>query len=280
MQHNNIILLDEFEYYKARKDPSSLRFINDSLLQPILMTGDVGKSIIKRSHLDNLISGSLLVTSQVCPSKYFDIHSPNLVQDLRDEYFEILLKYAPFFGASEVIITYEANESSEAVRSNEKKSNYAGEASKYFTSGKASYSDHSAQDNSNNQKSAYTHTKSQLTNSKLRKSKKEDIIRIFEQDGIAYDSIPLLSRMLSLFGGSEVIEEKIFIGKTIQSSERLLKQIDSAISAKHDLFSAQCDANYMSETKQSLQSFQSSKFGISIKFDQKSKGLISRLLGN
>jgi hypothetical protein len=266
-KNNNVILLDEFDYYKANKDNASSIFIESSSLRPVLMTSEEGEKIKEKSLSgEQPISGTMLVASQINPNKYYDVHSQDLTQTLREDYFEILLKYAPMFGASEVIITYEVNDKSHEKQSEQSESKFKGDGSyKGFDAG-ASCASSSSQDTANTMKATTKLTKSQTTNHRLKKANKEEIIKCFEEDGIRYDSIPLFSRMLMTFNGTELIKEGISISKTVQSSDRILKQLEAAISAKNILFSAQLNANYMSETKQSLETFQSTEIEISIQF--------------
>lgn len=267
MQKNNVILLDEFDYYKASKDNASSNFIHNSSLYPVLMTSDEGRDIIEKSFSgDRQISGTMLVASQINPNKYFDVHSPDLIQTLREDYFEILLKYAPIFGASEVIIKYEANENSHEKEFSQTRHQINAGGSYKGIDVNGSYSDKSLQDSSNTTTTKAIITKSQKTNPKLKKATIEEIIKCFEEDGIVYDSIPLFKRMISTFNGIEFIKEGISISKTVQSSDKILKQLEAAISTKNILFTAQLDTNYMSETKQALQTFQSTEIEISIQF--------------
>lgn len=268
MQKNNVILLDEFDYYKSEKDNASSNFIHNSSLTKVLMTSDEGKNIIQKSLLgEQPISGTMLVASQINPNQYYDVHSQNLTQTLREDYFEILLRYAPLFGASEVIITYEANENSreKQFEQTQHQINAGGSYNKGIDVN-GSYSNNSSQDSSDAEKNTIKTIKSQKTNPKPKKATREEIIKCFEEDGIAYNSIPLFSRMLTTFNGTELIKEGISISKTVQSSDKILKQLEAAISAKNILFTAQLDTNYMSETKRSLQTFQSTEIEISIEF--------------
>lgn len=268
MQKNNVILLDEFDYYKSEKDNASSNFIHNSSLTKVLMTSDEGKNIIQKSLFgEQPISGTMLVASQINPNQYYDVHSQNLTQTLREDYFEILLRYAPLFGASEVIITYEANENSreKQFEQTQHQINAGGSYNKGIDVN-GSYSNNSSQDSSDAEKNTIKTIKSQKTNPKPKKATREEIIKCFEEDGIAYNSIPLFSRMLTTFNGTELIKEGISISKTVQSSDKILKQLEAAISAKNILFTAQLDASYMSETKRSLQTFQSTEIEISIEF--------------
>ncbi|HZF71242.1 hypothetical protein [Sulfuricurvum sp.] len=267
MQKNNVILLDEFDYYKSEKDNASSNFVHNSSLTKVLMTSDEGKNIIQKSLLgEQPISGTMLVASQINPNQYYDVHSQNLTQTLREDYFEILLRYAPFFGASEVIITYEVNDNTNTRQSEKEKYQVKGDGSYKGFDARASYGNSSSQDGSNTTKATIKLTKSQKTNPKLKKATREEIIKCFEEDGIAYNSIPLFSRMLTNFNGTELIKEGISISKTVQSSDKILKQLEAAISAKNILFTAQLHASYMSETLQTLQTFQSTEIEISIQF--------------
>jgi hypothetical protein len=267
MQKNNVILLDEFDYYKANKDNASSIFLQSSSLHPLLITSDEGKKIIKESLSgEQPISGTMLVASQINPNKYFDVHSPDLIQTLREDYFEILLKYAPIFGASEVIIKYEANENSHEKQFSQTQHQINAGGSYKGIDADGSYSDKSLQNSSNTTTTKAIITKSQKTNPKLKKATREEIIKCFEEDGIVYNSIPLFSRMIGTFNGTEFIKEGISISKTVQSSDKILKQLEAAISTKNILFTAQLDTNYMSETKQALQTFQITEIEISIQF--------------
>jgi hypothetical protein len=267
MQKNNVILLDEFDYYKSEKDNASSNFIHNSSLTKVLIISDEGKRIIQKSLLgEQPISGTMLVASQINPNQYYDVHSQNLTQTLREDYFEILLRYAPLFGASEVIITYEANENSREKQFEQTQHQINAGGSYKGIDVNGSYSNNSSQDSSDAEKKTIKTIKSQKTNPKLKKATREEIIKCFEEDGIAYNSIPLFSRMLTTFNGTELIKEGISISKTVQSSDKILKQLEAAISAKNILFTAQLDASYMSETKQSLQTFQSTEIEITIQF--------------
>ena len=267
MQKNNVILLDEFDYYKSEKDNSSSNFIHNSSLTKDLTTSDEGKNIIQKSLLgEQPISGTMLVASQINPNRYYDVHSQDLTQTLQKDYFEILLRYAPFFGASEVIITCEVNDNSSIKQSEQIKAQFNADGNYGGLDASASSKNSSLQDGSNTTKRTTKLTQSQKTNPKLKKASIEEIIKCFEEDGIAYNSIPLFSRMLTTFNGTELIKEGISISKTVQSSDKILKQLVAAISAKNILFTAQLDANYMLETKQALQTFQSTEIEISIQF--------------
>lgn len=267
MQKNNVILLDEFDYYKSEKDNASSNFIHNSSLTKVLMTSDEGKNIIQKSLFgEQPISGTMLVASQINPNQYYDVHSQDLTQTLREDYFEILLRYAPLFGASEVIITYEVNDNSSTKQSEQTKVQYNADSSCKSLDASVSYEASSEQDGTNTTKATTKLTKSQKTNPKLKKASKEEIIKCFEEDGIVYNSIPLFSRMLTTFNGTELIKEGISISKTVQSSDKILKQLEAAISAKNILYTAQLDASYMLETKQALQTFQSTEIEISIQF--------------
>jgi hypothetical protein len=269
MHKNNVILLDEFDYYKSEKDIASSDFIQKSSLTKVLMTSEDAKQIIDKSLSGSRpMSGSILVASQINPNKYFDVNNQNLTENLREDFFETLLRYAPKFGASEVTVTYKTNEKSDEKQSEQKEYEFNADGSYKGTDIKGLYSNNSFQDSSNIRNTTYDILKNQKSNQKVKKATKEEVIKCFEEEGIAYKSIDLFVRMLDNFDGNELINEKISISKTVQTSDKLLKQLNAAISAKNILFSAQLDASYMSETKQALETFQSTELEITIKFHE------------
>ena len=265
----NIILLDEFDYYKSEKDIASFNFIQKSSLKSILMTSVEGKNIIEKSLSDNQpISGIILVASQVNPNKYFDIRSENLREDLREDFFYSLIKYAPMFGASKISITSKDNKISQEKQSEQEKSQYKAAGSYEGLDANASYLTSSSQDGSNATNRTKNHIREREFFEGLKKANTEEIIKCFEEDGIDYKSIPLFKEMIDNFSGNKHINEEILISTSEQSSKNLLNQLDAAIAAKNVLFSAQLDVNYMSETKQAIQTFQSTTIKISIHFHE------------
>lgn len=266
-KNNNVILLDEFDYYKSEKDNASSNFIRDLSLTKVLMISDEGKNIIQKSLFGKQpISGIILVASQVNPNKYFDIRSENLRENLREDFFNSLIKYAPMFGASKISITSKDNKISQEKQSEQEKSEYKAGGSYKGLDANASYLTSSSQDGSNATNRTKNHIREREFFEGLKKANTEEIIKCFEEDGIDYKSIPLFKEMIDNFSGNKHINEEILISTSEQSSKNLLNKLDVAIDAKNVLFSAQLDVDYMLQTKQAIQTFQSTKIKISIHF--------------
>lgn len=282
MQNKNIILLDEFDYYKAHKDDNSGDFIKTASLKPIQMGSDEGRTIVKNSLMGNQpISGTILTASQINPNKYYDIHSEELIESLSNDFFEILLKYAPMFGASKIKINYITHINVNKHQSHTIKADVNCNVEYEGTDANGGFSSQSDQNVSKFTSSKITLFKEQETNSSLKKSNKQEIIKCLEEDGIDYKTNPLIDRMLHNFNGHEVIKEIISISKTVQVSDRLLQTLKTSGEVKNILFSAQFNSDYISEINRKLETFQSTSLEIFIQFhevEEKPKTFLDKLL--
>jgi hypothetical protein len=231
------------------------------------MGSDEGRNIVKSSLMGNQPkSGTILTASQINSNKYYDIHSEELIESLSNDFFEILLKYAPMFGASEITINYITHVNVNKNQSHTVQANVEGEGEYEVTNAKGSFSCQSDQNNSKVTSSKTTLFKEQKTNSTLKKTNKQEIIKCLEEDGINYKTNPLIDRMLHNFNGHEVIKEIISISKTVQASDQLLQTLKTSGEVKNILFSAQFNTNYLSEINQNLEAFQSTSLEIFIQF--------------
>ncbi|KIM10286.1 MAG: hypothetical protein KU37_10825 [Sulfuricurvum sp. PC08-66] len=100
---HKVIILDEFDIYKAQNDKKSREALESADLEPVEIQSEKFQTITKYND-DRYSSGTILVASPYKSNIFYP--AIGLEEKLRHEYFQLLYIYAPIFGVSEIKISY------------------------------------------------------------------------------------------------------------------------------------------------------------------------------
>ena len=251
MGKEKVILLDEYDFYKAENDSTSRNFLKEQDLYPVLIDSAKGLQIIGRKSYQ---SGTIMVQSPNNKNNYFSIL--NAIQDYKDEYFEILMTYAPLLGASEITIRCNIDES-QVEKANAKH--------------KASVNIPTSEINTEYHHSSLSDKMRSLKREQHQKTKPssidtESVIEKLKVNGINYEVIPILKRMLNRELHLELLKDSIEIVEIMKESKTTLGRLSTNVGIKKIPILKKVGVEYEGESASELILMNETKIEIEIKF--------------
>jgi hypothetical protein len=262
MDHKKVILLDEYDFYKAENDSVSRTFLQEHALSPVLIDSKNGLQICKNR---NYPSGTIMVQSPNNKNNYFSIL--NAVQDFKAEYFEILMDYAPLLGASEIIIRCEIDEK----QVNKNRIKHQGSLSIPVGEVNTQYHHDSLSEKMRSLKLTQEHKSTPILKDK------KTVIEKLESSGINYEDIPMLKRMIHLDNNS-YMRDSISIVDVMKESKSTLRKLSADGGIKKIPILKKVAAEYEGESESELILINETKIEIEIKFHELNEKVVNENL--
>lgn len=250
MSNKQVILLDEYDFYKAGHDSVSRNFLKEQDLIPVLIDSEEGLQI---TGGENCKSGTIMVQSPIKNDVFYGVI--NATQQFRDEFWMVLVRWAPSLGIKKITFLQDIKNYEESISSRDRN------ASINTTGANIDINRNKSENNSYK----YSHEDEKSREFENGKVTKEEILIKLNKEAVNYKNHQVLAELID---GShyKTYSSEIKIIRALENSKKIITKLEASGGLLKIPILKQISADYRDEIKEENKKISEEKMILKIEF--------------